>query len=53
MPVLMPYASPAAFVRLDAVDWFTDTMANLEAQFVGQGLHFFRKTSRSGRKRLR
>ena len=43
MPVLMLYASPGGIVSLDAVDWYTDTVANLETQYVGQGLHFFQK----------
>lgn len=43
MPVLLLYADPGVLVPPAAVDWYVGRIANLEANFVGQGLHFIQE----------
>lgn len=39
-PVLLLYAEPGAVVPLASVEWYKETIAEIETSFIGQGLHF-------------
>lgn len=42
-PALLLYADPGVLVPPAAVPWYTGHMQNLEATYVGQGLHFIQE----------
>lgn len=43
MPVLLLYAEPGAVVPPAAVNWYVNRIANLETNFIGQGLHYIQE----------
>lgn len=43
MPVLALHASPGVVGTETAMDWYRDTIADVEIAFVGQGLHFIQE----------
>lgn len=43
MPVLLTYAEPGVLVPPKAVPFYTGLIKNIEADFVGQGLHFIQE----------
>jgi len=43
MPVLLLYADPGVLVPPAAIGWYTSRVSNLEASYIGQGLHFIQE----------
>ena len=42
-PKLLLYARPGAIVSPDAARWMVENYSNLQAQFVGYGIHFIQE----------
>ena len=43
IPTLMIYVDPGVATPATAIDWYVDTITNIETRYVGQGLHFFQE----------
>ena len=43
LPMLLLYASPGVLIPPDAVGWYENNIKNLQATYVGQGLHFIQE----------